>query len=325
VSFYALQAAALVDVGPDGHNLNPTAILVMFRLAHHHNHSSGKCYPAQATLAEGCNASVRAVQMGLAQLEQEGLIAILPGAASGIVRGRPSDNYTLLFVRHMRVKFPACFRRKGGDEIGATVSEIGASIAPQQRKGTEESTKEESPKPPRGPRPKSEASPEAIALAKDIWAETPKVARGRSSESDLALAVHKALARGAAAARLRGALLAHYASPDVAKDDHAFAKGVHRMVERDRWREWDPGPDAAPLPAPRPAANDAHPAGGGKPELPMQMQRGWMRDWVEGGEGKWLFHRRDEPMPGQPGCRVSDAVQLMFGVEPWAPPAEARG
>ncbi|MFZ5667948.1 MAG: hypothetical protein ACOY4K_00490 [Pseudomonadota bacterium] len=45
-----------------------------------------------------------------------------------------------------------------------------------------------------------------------------------------------ALRRGHAPATIKAGVLAYYATDDATKDGGQFAKGVHRIVEADRWQ-----------------------------------------------------------------------------------------
>lgn len=90
-------------------------------------------------------------------------------------------------------------------------------------------------------KPSPSLSPEAAA----IWAVAPKIARQRSSQDEVAVALLAAVGRGHDPARVLAGVKAAYAST-VFEGQHA--KGVHRLIEHDRWASFldDPAPAAAP-------------------------------------------------------------------------------
>jgi hypothetical protein len=135
-----------------------------------------------------------------------------------------------------------------------------------------------------------------------IWAVATPRGRERSSRKDLERALKAALRRGHAVDRIAAAVEAYYASDAATKDGGDFAKGLHRLIENDRWQEWAPA---------TPVLFDDPRRGPGPPEF---QQRAWMRDFVEG-VFEWKEHERG-PRPGQPGCRVAPEIQREFGVDP---------
>jgi hypothetical protein len=81
----------------------------------------------------------------------------------------------------------------------------------------------------------------AIALAVDaIWEQAPPTARSRSSRADVRDKLDAAVKRGGDLDRITVALATYYRSAEATKDGGAFAKGIHRMIENDRWRDWHP-------------------------------------------------------------------------------------
>lgn len=114
-----------------------------------------------------------------------------------------------------------------------------------------------------------------------IWEDTPAEARKRSSRKDLETALKAAVGRGGDPAAIRQALKAYYRSDQASKENYAYAKGVHRMVANDRWREWIgvPGRESGPPKADWPARVAAHRRSG----MWLELQWG--------------------PPPGDPQCR----------------------
>lgn len=56
--------------------LKPSAKIVLYWLADHHNGETGRCFPSLARLAEVCEMSKRSVQDQIAALQEAGLISI---------------------------------------------------------------------------------------------------------------------------------------------------------------------------------------------------------------------------------------------------------
>jgi hypothetical protein len=90
---------------------------------------------------------------------------------------------------------------------------------------------------PPAPRKPSKADLDAI------WAITPAIGRQRSGRGDLERSLTAAMRRGANPADVLAGIRAAYASPSYSGD---MAKGVHRLIEGDRWQSFvddDVGPD----------------------------------------------------------------------------------
>lgn len=125
-------------------------------------------------------------------------------------------------------------KRKAAGKAGGIASgskrsgnaEANASVLPT--KPEPEPQLEEPPVvPPRGTKPK---------VTKDqveaIWSACPDIAKQRSSRADVEAALNSALRRGHAPEAVLSGLLAAYRSDTYAGDK---AKGVHRLIEKDRW------------------------------------------------------------------------------------------
>lgn len=136
-----------------------------------------------------------------------------------------------------------------------------------------------------------------------IWALAPAKGRERSSRKDLERAVKAAVKRGHSVDEVREGVEAYYASREATKDGGEYAKGVHRIVENDRWQEFSPS--AGPFETPE--------AGGFATGIlaPSEArQRIWMGDWKAGAD--WKTGDRG-PKPGEAGCRVSPEILAEFG------------
>lgn len=140
-----------------------------------------------------------------------------------------------------------------------------------------------------------------------LWALASQRSRERSSRKDLDRATRAAMRRGATIPLLRAMLTTYFAGPDATKNGGEYAKGVHRLIEADRWLEFTPGPSSS-------GAQAALPWQSGILAPDESRQRAWMADWVEA-PGLWRPGDRG-PEPGKPGCRISPDIQREFGVEP---------
>lgn len=144
-----------------------------------------------------------------------------------------------------------------------------------------------------------------------MWAQAPNRARERSSRKDLERSVRAAIRRGHTVDQIAAGLAGYYASREATKDGGEYAKGLHRMVENDRWQAFVVGDLASPT----------------SPLDPMLQpedwrQRKWMEEFVEG-RFSWAGQRG--PEPGQAGCRVAPEIQREFGVEPAPPVLASKG
>jgi hypothetical protein len=72
-----------------------------------------------------------------------------------------------------------------------------------------------------------------------VWMITPSKARARTSRADVRSALIAAARRGHRPDAVIAALGAYYASEAATKDGGQFAKGAHRMIEKDRWRDYE--------------------------------------------------------------------------------------
>ena len=73
------------------------------------------------------------------------------------------------------------------------------------------------------------------ADAQAIWQLAPRKARERSSMADVQRALEAASRRGHAVAAVTEGIRRAYANEDATKDAGQYAKGVHRLIEGDRW------------------------------------------------------------------------------------------
>lgn len=144
-----------------------------------------------------------------------------------------------------------------------------------------------------------------IQIADAIWADTPPIAKKRSSKAQLARALQAAGERGKNLAAIRRAVDAYYADPEVCREDHKYAKGVHRVVQADFWETWAEAEGVAHLPS-----------GAGVQD---EQFRYWMREWQKDPH-KWRTERG--PAPDEPGCKIPPEIMAEFG---YTPPARGVG
>lgn len=99
------------------------------------------------------------------------------------------------------------------------------------------------PSPPKGGSSPTRGSPTKADLD-GIWEITPKPGRERSSRKDLERALISAMRRGYDPERIKGCLVAAYASSSFSGE---HAKGVHRLIENDRWLSFTEDVVAGPV------------------------------------------------------------------------------
>ena len=73
-----------------------------------------------------------------------------------------------------------------------------------------------------------------------MWAIAPPKARERSSRADVLKAMQGAARRGNHPAEVMVGVAAYYASREATRNDGEYAKGVHRIIMADRWRDFIP-------------------------------------------------------------------------------------
>lgn len=149
--------------------------------------------------------------------------------------------------------------------------------------------------------PKGASSDKTVSLRKSdieaIWAATPKRSRERSSKGDVQRALVAAAKRGHPPADILAGLAGYFASEGATRDDGAFVKGVHRMIEADRWQVFAP---ASELPLEALAAQPAPEVLWAKRIVEFKRNGYWNRlDWG--------------PDPARDGCAAPASVLDAFG------------
>ena len=162
----------------------------------------------------------------------------------GVVRSIEADNAKPVRTRNAerqarhreRVKNNGVTRNVT-DNVTDTVTPPPSSLSLSPTPPNSNSSTPSPPYSPPAPRKPSKADLDAI------WAITPAIGRQRSGRGDLERSLTAAMRRGASPADVLAGLKAAYASPSYSGD---MAKGVHRLIEGDRWQSFvddDVGPD----------------------------------------------------------------------------------
>jgi uncharacterized protein YdaU (DUF1376 family) len=73
-----------------------------------------------------------------------------------------------------------------------------------------------------------------------VWSIAPPKARERSSRADVLKALQGAARRGNHPAEVMVGVSAYYASREATRNDGEYAKGIHRVIIADRWKDFIP-------------------------------------------------------------------------------------
>jgi DNA-binding MarR family transcriptional regulator len=181
--------------------------LLLLALANYAD-EDGACFPSQARLAEDACLSLRTVVTLLAALEERGLIARERRTRRDGTR--TSDAITLLF--------------HGG--LSATIAQPECNPPQSQRAMTAHLSTFE----PVRRTIKADA-PDKTDLSDAVWQEANQDSRNRSGRPAVRRAVTAAIAKGATPESLLSSVRAH------CRRSGEHAKGVHRIIEAELWRE----------------------------------------------------------------------------------------
>ena len=269
---------------------SPTEKAILLVLANYAD-GDGMCFPGQDNIAAQAACTDRTVRAVLTTFEERGVIKRVHRQRKD--GSRTSDEITLIaFAKANRKEMPegqpeAASTRPTGKP--RTSNRKSTSIQPEQISGL--TTFEPSEEPSGEPSPLLSAEPAARPTPKPddveaIWTIAPREARQRSSRADVKTALTAAMRRGNDPASVRAGLVAAYASQTYAGDK---AKGVHRLIENDRWASFVE-PDTS-----RPAWDDDR----WRAALSLHREEG-------------LWSDKMGPKPGQPGCRAPVALLAEF-------------
>lgn len=222
MSVQAITAAFAFDAP------SSNAKLVLLALANYAD-EDGVCYPSVKRLATMTGLSDRSVRYALQALVDAG--AMDRNHRRRADGSRTSDEY--------RLHIPAANGAASEQEARPAASKPSKRqiLHKQAARGAGLTTFEPS------------AEPKAITpqtpigqLAALIFQLQPKDFR-RSTRPDIAQALEAAVKRGGAKADIHAALKAYYALPDSRKEGGQYAKGAHRIINLDRWRDFLPSPE----------------------------------------------------------------------------------
>ena len=199
--------------------------------------ADGVAWPAIPNLAKEVQVSDRTVQRALTALAEAGLLEIERRTRKD--GGWTSNGYRLALQQAAEAVTP-------GDRVSPAPRHVVTTLVTLQSPANDpQENLLPSDEGKRRARSKTKPSPSLSPEAAAIWAAAPKIARQRSSQDEVAVALLAAVGRGHDPARVLAGLKAAYAST-VFEGQHA--KGVHRLIEHDRWANFldDPAPAAAP-------------------------------------------------------------------------------
>ena len=225
MSVHALSAAFAAR------GLSPSEKLVLLSLANYAD-EDGRCWPSQRRMAAETSLSDRTVRSVLSALEEKGLIRREERQRED--GSRASDVITLTLGERAQIS-------GGAETVSGGVATISGGVRKQFPGGAEmvsglttfEPSTDPSEEPKRAARGARKPAKDEIEA---IWAIVPRLARERSSRADLATALEAAMRRGHNPADVLRGLQAAYASATYSGD---HAKGVHRLIERDRWASFE--------------------------------------------------------------------------------------
>jgi hypothetical protein len=276
---------------------SPTEKAILLVLANYAD-GDGVCFPGQDSIAAQAACTDRTVRAVLTAFEQRGVIARVHRQRRD--GSRTSDEIRLVaFASANRKEMPegqpeAASTRPTGNP--RTSNRKSTSIQPEQISGlttfepSEEPSGEPSPVLSVAPKARRTPTPDEVDA---IWNDAPRLARQRSSKADVNRSLTSALRRGHSVGAVAAGLRAAYASPSYSGD---HAKGIHRLIENDRWQSF-----AEPEKPASSAWDDAR----WRSALSLHRDEGWWPDTLG-------------PRPGASGCPAPAAILAEFGYHPHA-------
>lgn len=184
----------------------------------------GVAWPAIPNLAKEVQVSDRTVQRALTALAEAGLLEIERRTRKD--GGWTSNGYRLAMQDAAATATP-------GDTVSPAPRQVVTTLVTLQSPANDPQENHlPSDEGKKRARSKTKSAPSLSPEAAAIWEAAPKLARQRSSQDEVAVALLAAVGRGHDPARVLDGVKAAYAST-VFEGQHA--KGVHRLIEHDRW------------------------------------------------------------------------------------------
>jgi len=248
--------------------LKPSEKLLLLALANYADDAM-KCWPSHKALASDTGLSQRTILTTFKRLEDAGLL--VREARSRNDGSRSSDIITLklggetISPRGATIS-PRGETASGGGEAVAYLTTFEPPINRQEASLSAE------------PSARRTKAPAINADVEAIWSIAPRQARERSSRKDVETALSAAKARGHALPDIIAGLKAAYASKSYQGET---AKGVHRLIQNDRWASFVETGEASTV-----WGDDRWSA-----VVALNREEGWWSPDLG-------------PPPGQPGCRV---------------------
>jgi hypothetical protein len=216
--------------------LSSSEKLVLLALSNFANEQM-QCWPSQERLALDTELSARTVWAALKSLEDKGLVSrVTRKRADGT---RTTDVFTLHFALQVWAEplaNPANSTRNPCEDQSQPVPQPVAMVATLT---TFEPSTDPSSEPKRV---------DARDLAKTIWEFQPKRdGKRRSTQPDVHRALVSALKRGGEPTEIVNACRGYYALPDSRKQGGEFAMGAAKLLQADRWREFEPAAPPKPM------------------------------------------------------------------------------
>lgn len=312
---------------------SPAAARVVALAIARRSRESGLCWAKQTTLADDCSISAKTVHRVLCELEEH-----QPPWVKRVERRRKDGSRTSDYIwltlpevvleadtvtDNWRSQVDAVEGEKDGQadtttghegKLDGSRSPLGTVRESEQKDSLKDSEKKGSM--PAGA--DSNGHDDVKAAVDLIWKRASDQGRKRSSKADIEVALRAALGRGHSMERILRGMRGYFESPDATKDDGAYQSGPHVKLAKDRWESFlDDDQARRAIREDTPEADAARAVTGTLERPSPALQRTWMELFVQG--GAWNPDRG--PQPGRLGCRVDDALQREFGVEPYAPPA----
>jgi hypothetical protein len=203
--------------------------LLLLVLANFADEAMG-CWPSHKRLADDTGLTQRTVLTLLKALEDKKLISRTERLrADG---SRTTDKITLHFSGEIISTRGETI--SGGGEIGDTG--VGKPTAGGGEIISPLTTFEPSTEPSKEPK-----RADARDLAKKIWEFQPKIGdKRRSTQPDVKRALDAAIKRGGDPEDILARCRGYYALPASKKNGGEFAMGAERLLQADRWREFEP-------------------------------------------------------------------------------------